>query len=798
MLSYRRYRTITLTLLMLFSLSPVLSIMASEKPLKSFAIEAKSLMNLGSSLKVIDNAMGVSADAQSKGEVESIVPMGNGRFNIELQVIAEPAGPSTYEVLVGDNLIEKFTVPAAKPRRTITKTWKEVEVNEGENYKIKVSNGSSDGKQYSQALWSKITFFQLDVDPGKIRANLKGLRSQEEIEAGPALAVERQPDGDGSVVISGELRTWHPVTLTLDGPFAHEQDLQPNPFLDYRMSVTFAHESGVPTYTVPGYFSTDGNAAESSAEQGTKWRAHLSPDKPGVWSYRISFVAGEDAAIEPAKGDYLLPYQGKFGTFEIKRTNKKGRDFRAKGRLEYIGSHHLRHAGSGEYFLKAGPDAPETILAYKDFDNTISKKRHLPLKNWAPHAQDYNKGDPTWQGGKGKNLIGALNYLAEKRVNAFSFLTYNAGGDGDNVWPYVERNGKLHFDTSKLDQWNIVFSHAQAKGIYLHFKLQENELDDNRKTARKIPMVIQESMDGGKLGTERKLYLREIIARFGHHLALNWNLGEENTQTYEEQRDMAEYIHNLDAYDHNLIIHSFPNQQEAVYLSLLGSQSVITGASLQNNWSNAHAKTLKWVDASRAAGKPWVVANDEQNPARLGVPPDPGYKGFDGWAKHKKSQYNLHDIRKYTLWGNIMAGGAGVEYYFGYRLPENDLNAQDFRSRDKSWEYAGIAIDFFADNEIPFHRMRNLNHLVGNLNRNNSMYCLGNEGEIYLVYLPKGGEAQIDLSHEEGRFEVRWFNPRTGGKLIKSRVRSIKGGQTVSLGKPPEDSNEDWLVILKN
>ena len=37
---------------------------------------------------------------------------------------------------------------------------------------------------------------------------------------------------------------------------------------------------------------------------------------------------------------------------------------------------------------------------------------------------------------------GAINYLSGKGCNVFSFLPYNAGGDGDNVWPFVER-GKL-------------------------------------------------------------------------------------------------------------------------------------------------------------------------------------------------------------------------------------------------------------------------------------------------------------------------------------------------------------------
>ena len=95
------------------------------------------------------------------------------------------------------------------------------------------------------------------------------------------LVLPRQKNGIGSVVISGELKQWHKVTLTLDGPFAHEKDNKPNPFTDNRMEVHFSHTSGKPAYVVPGYFAADGNSGDSSAESGTKWKAHLSPDKPG-------------------------------------------------------------------------------------------------------------------------------------------------------------------------------------------------------------------------------------------------------------------------------------------------------------------------------------------------------------------------------------------------------------------------------------------------------------------------------------------------------------------------------------
>jgi hypothetical protein len=604
----------------------------------------------------------------------------------------------------------------------------------------------------------------------------------------------RQPDGQGEVKIGGELKQWHKVTLTLDGPYAHERDKDPNPFTDYRFTVRFAHQSGSPVYDVPGYFAADGNAANSSAEAGTKWRAHLSPDKPGKWTYRISFVKGKQAAVDGSvKGEPIAGCDGKTGTFEVGPTDKKGRDFRARGRLEYVGKHYLRFAGSGEYFLKAGPDAPETLLAYRDFDGTVTRK--APLKTWGPHLKDWRRGDPTWKDGKGKGLIGALNYLADKGCNAFSFLPYNAGGDGDNVWPFVERDDQVHYDCSKLDQWQIVFDHAQELGLYLHFKLQETENDDNRQGKKEGP--VKTSLNGGDLGLERKLYCRELIARFGHCLALNWNLGEENSQSTQQQRDMARYLRDTDPCRHHIVVHTFPNQQDKVYPPLLGSKSVLTGASLQNSWSAAHQRTLKWVRESAKAGKPWVVANDEQNPASDGVPPDPGYKGHSGQAHQGGKPYTMHDVRKYTLWGTLMAGGAGVEYYFGYKLPENDLLCQDFRSRDHSWDYCRFALAFFQDNKVPFWEMSNADELVGNPQHRNGRFCFARTGEVYVVYLPEGGEAQLDLAGAKGAYRVSWYNPRSGGTLQEGGVKEVKGGSKVALGTPPAEETEDWVVLVR-
>lgn len=620
---------------------------------------------------------------------------------------------------------------------------------------------------------------------------------------GSFISLHAASDGDGAIKFSGELKQWHKVTLSLNGPFAKETDVEPNPFMDLAFNVTFTHESGAPSYTIPGHFAADGNASETSADSGSLWRAHLSPDKSGKWTYTTSFTQGKHAALDSG-GEPMSDFHGKAGSFQIAPTDKKGRDLRAHGRLSYVGKHHLQFAGSKQYFLKAGPDSPENFLGYSDFDATQSAKKGRKAKTWKDHVQDWREGDPTWKDGKGKGMIGALNYLAGKGCNAFSFLTYNAGGDGDDVWPFIERNAKFHYDCSKLDQWGMVFDHAANNGIYCHFKLQETENDDNRGGDKKKEQTIETSLDGGKLGPERKLYLREMISRYGHLLALNWNLGEENTQTTEEQQAMIDYIAKTDAYQHLRVLHTYPGQQSKVYPPLLGDKSKLTGLSLQQKWDRAHSETLKWVKQSAGANKPWVVAFDEQGPASHGVPADPGYDGRDGVAEEKNPDgkesegyvkaeaYTMHDIRKGTLWGNLMAGGAGVEYYFGYKQPENDVGGEDYRSRDQSWDFCGIALDFFRENQIPFHEMTNANDLIGNPKNDNSKFCLAKTGEIYLVYLPNGGETEIDLSGANGEFNLSWFNPREGGSLNR-RGKVLKGCSKATIDPP---DSKDWLGVL--
>jgi len=585
-------------------------------------------------------------------------------------------------------------------------------------------------------------------------------------------------DGPSGGTLGGTLRAWNLVEVT----FTHDQSLTetgaPNPFRDFRLQVAFVHLPTGEVWDVPGFFAADGDAADSSAGAGDKWRVRFAPDRPGEWAYVASFRTATHIATEldPNFGT-ATSFDGGGGSFVVEPTDRTAPGFARKGRLEWDGTHHLKFAQTHERFLKGGADSPENLLGYYEFDQTFDTggvSNDLDggphgdgLHHFDAHAADFVVGDPTWLGGgaagKGRNLIGALNYLASKGVNSIYFVTYNIdGGDGREVWPWISPTVKVRYDVSKLAQWEVVFAHAERLGLALNVITQEQEND--------------QGIDGGALGNERKIYYRELVARFGHHLAVVWNLGEENTNTSGQRKSFATHIRALDPYDHPITSHHFPSQMDQVLAPMLGFEP-FEGPSLQRSPSTLHADTIQWIDDSAAAGRPWFVCNDEQTPANQGVLPDANNPSHD-------------TIRKNTLWGNLMAQGSGCEWYFGYAFPHADLDCEDWRSRDLMWEQTFTATDFFQ-RELPFWEMEHADVLTPD----SSDYVLAKKGFVYAVYRPNGGATTLDLQTSAATYDVTWFDAKNGGALQAGSVGSVTGPGAQSIGTPP--AGGDWCAVIR-
>lgn len=555
-------------------------------------------------------------------------------------------------------------------------------------------------------------------------------------------------------------RCWQPITLKFEGPEAAEHDSL-NPFLDYRLQVKFSQEDL--SYVIPGYFAADGNAAESSADSGNIWKVHFLPPKAGNWNYKATMIRGTGIAVADSiiKNEIqTLSLSNATGDFTVQPIDLAAPGFYAKGKLRYTGDRYLQFAGSKDYYLKGGTDSPENFLAYVDFDNTPNKH------TYQKHVRDWKEGDPTWQNGKGKGIIGALNYLSAQGMNVVYFLTNNVMGDGDDTWMWTSRNERYRFDCSKLDQWNLVFDHFDRLGILLHLVTQENE--------------NQLLLDSGFTDVQRKLYYRELVARFGHHLGIMWNMGEENGpiswydnlgQSNKQRLAMADYLRKIDPYDNLIVFHTFAYNPPLndLTIPLLGHKS-IDGVALQiDKKHDVHGEVKKWISASADSLQQWVVTNDEIGHWKHGVLPDSINRAHDS-------------IRKYVLWGTYMAGGAGTEWYMGLE----DLTVDDFRTREEMWKQTKIALDFFTK-DVPFAKMQSDDTRI----RSGKAWCYSLPEKHYVVYIYEGTKASIRLNN--GDYSYYTLDPKSGERT-KTETKTVSSG---NLSLSVTNSSDQVFVLRK-
>ncbi|MCF8336195.1 MAG: hypothetical protein K9H65_06305, partial [Bacteroidales bacterium] len=251
-------------------------------------------------------------------------------------------------------------------------------------------------------------------------------------------------------------------------------------------------------------------------------------------------------------------------------------------------------------------------------------------------------------------------------------------------------------------------------------------------------------------------------------------------QSVGDTKEMDDYLRNIGPYDNFNVMHThaYHGKREEDLKQYLGFETLKGPAIQAGNIYNVYEEVKKWNRLSADSLHPWVVCLDEIGPASKGALPD---------------KYSpMHDtIRKEVLWGNLMAGGAGVEWYFGYRYPHNDLNCEDWRSRGNLWNITRYALEFFR-NHLPFHEMNNMDDII----TSNDDYCLGKEGEVYAVYLKEGGTTAIELPPGH-TYKTSWYNPRKGGELKEGRILEVSRNTPVSIGEPPADKGKDWVCLIE-
>ncbi len=561
--------------------------------------------------------------------------------------------------------------------------------------------------------------------------------------------------------ITGELKQYHKISITWEALNLSESSTT---YLNYRMNVAITSPSNE-TFLVPAYFAADGNAAETSATSGNKWRCHFIPKEIGTYKYTVSFRSSANIAADLNETSGTpVSIDGDSGSFFISAGSiTNSNDFRSKGKLQYVGEKAAKF-DNGDYYFEVGSDSPETFLEYGDFDATTG--RH----DFAEVANNYENGDPSWQNGKGTEIIGAVNYLANQGMNVNYIVLMNITGDGKRTYPFPSDTQYQIYDVSKLDQWQIVFDHMYNKGIALELVLTEQEnlnwFED------------QEGSDRTGFGVSRKIYYREMIARFGY-LNVFWNIGEEANEdaagdVYSAQQieDAAEFIQDLSPYNDLVSVHNGPSAQIGIFFEVAGLSGInhLTSISRQANWNNeqhCHDQFLNLKSVATNDSTEWVL--------RLTEP-------FSGTLQNIETWTNI------ALWGSITAGAVGVHYFPYSNL---DVVNDDYTQYADFYKRLKICKDFFENNMIPYWNMTN------NDNDVSDGYLLSDSTNYFVGYLPNGGNQNINITGN-GTYTVKWYDPRNGGELKDGSVSSVSAGTNVNLGNPPDNITSSWVFYLSN
>ena len=608
-----------------------------------------------------------------------------------------------------------------------------------------------------------------------------------------ALLISLQASPVYAGVVSGTLKKWHPIEIRFSGgtslceTSAISVDGLQNPFLNRRLNVTLTHLDtlSMPThsYVVPGFFAGDGTGGPC----GSTWMIRFTPDDSGTWVYTASFREGANVnlSLDPVDGSPVL-FDGDTDSFVVGATDPSAPGFLATGRLAYFGNHYLRYAEGG-FFIKGGTDSPENLFGANAFDDSEDQPGGLDttglpdgLHRYMPHEADFGSAglgddsDPFWTsnlGGNSRGVIGLLNYLRSVNVNSVYFLPMNLGGDGRETFPFVSADGSVysntHYDLSKLNQWNMALNHAQRQGIMWNCVLGETESGNEQWFSPQIEF----------LSGQRKLFYREIVARFSYLNGIKWNLGEESDLSPTALNTFADFIAALDPYDHPVCFHtntlpadgSYPQ-----YTSVIGDARY-SASSLQYVPTESGKHVEKWRTDSSLAGRPWIIDSDEQTGAL--------------------SSTN-QALRRKTVLYDVLFSGGNIEWYFGtFPLPEGgDVTTEDMRTRENMWEFMWYARKFLLEN-VAFQRMQPADDsLTGESPDRGGAEVFAWEGHSYAIYFPNASvTGSLDLP--DGNYTKQWYDPRTGQFI--GAVTPLVGTSSTSIGTPPSQAFDDWVLLIK-
>ena len=323
----------------------------------------------------------------------------------------------------------------------------------------------------------------------------------------------------------------------------------------------------------------------------------------------------------------------------------------------------------------------------------------------------------------------AVDYLAQHGINSLYIMAHNIDGDGKDVWPWLGKTareakanaaGNIRFDVARLEEWHALFEYMQTKGVVTYLVLED---------------------DHAWHGYDHARYYREMLARFGYLPALVFNFNEEYNENYKlpQALEYMQQLADLDPYHHPRGIHNVNTpRDDYIAAPQIDFTSIQTGspggrdpgALLHNQ------RAIDWIERCGSRGRRVLMV------------------GFDEGRPEEERR---------AWWSAYLGGGV----WEAHVLPPYD---RPISAWERVWTELGGTRTFMES--LPFWKMTPANEIV----QGGKAFCLAKHGESYALYLPEGGEVDVQLP--AGRdFLVTWWNPAQGRAGKFSHESRVRGGR---------------------
>jgi len=461
-------------------------------------------------------------------------------------------------------------------------------------------------------------------------------------------------------------------------------------------------------------------------------------DSPDGSVYRIRFMPatpGEYAySVAYRQGDFEKTFTGRFHATDGHR--------RGPIRVDRQYPWHFVWEGTGEHYFFNGTTAfwlmgwrDEQII--RDSINRLHKLKIDRMRVLIAGTTTMTWGEPVMTA---ENFTMLLHPWVVKSPESFE----NPGTD------------YTRYNVAYWQKWERMLRYAREHDMIISAVLDIATHDDH------VPAGSED---------ERR-YIRYAVARLSAFSNLAYDLGDDLDSFRDEKwaHETGTLIESWDPYKHLASSHPVHIEHQDRASEWMGFTSI-------QDWSRRqHALMLEQRQIQLKTGRIIPQTNEEY-----------GYEDhYPQWAPAPPG--DSAETLRMTAWEIAMAGAygtAGETCRRGTNIWPNTgggwINGRgdDSMVMLKGYEHM---VEFLTS--IEWWKTEPHDELV-----DNGAYCLAKPGEVYAVYLPKGGKVTVKL--EPGSYDAKWFNANTGETIS---LPSADGSKWTS---PDAPGWLDWALLLQ-